>query len=158
MINDPAQMHVERDLDDNDFRAGVAAGRWRILEFKFPRLDFAIMGMEPDGARKEYAFTAELSNYPSQAPMVRIWDLQKNVPLDVAQRPKGNPCIVNAFQKWGQDTVYRPWERLTGPHNSNANNLRHLAWRPDRHLSFVFEDLHGILNSNARARRIRLCA
>jgi hypothetical protein len=158
MIADPAQTQVERDLNENDFRAGVAVGRWRVIEFKFPRLDFAIMGTEPDGTRKEYTFMAELSNYPSQAPMVRIWDLQNDASLDPAQRPKGNPRIVNAFQKWGSDTVYRPWERLTGPHNSNASNLRHLAWRPDRRLSFIFEDLHGILNSNVRARRIRLSA
>ena len=158
MVINSAQMHAESDLDESVFRAGVAAGRWRVINFKFPRLDFAILGTEPDGSRKEYAFMAELSNYPSQAPMVRIWDMQQDVPLDVAQRPKGNPRLEQAFQKWGSDTVYRPWERLTGPHNSNAGNLRHLAWHVERRLSFIFEDLHGILNSNARARRIRLSA
>jgi hypothetical protein len=158
MITDPAQIQVEDDLDDNDFRAGVAAGRWRVVKFEFPQMDFAVMGTETDGSRREYSFRAELSNYPSQAPMVRIWDLQKNAPLDVAQRPKGNPRIVNAFQCWASDTVYRPWERLTGPHNSNAGNLKHLAWRADRRLSFIFEDLHAVLNNNARARRIRLSA
>ena len=50
----------------------------------FAHVIFAILGTEPDGSRKEYSFMAELSNYPSQAPMVRIWDMQKNVPLDVA--------------------------------------------------------------------------
>jgi hypothetical protein len=155
---DPAQIQVERDLDETDFCAGVVMQRWRIIKFEFPRLDVAIMGTEPDGSRKEYGFRAELSNYPSQAPMVRIWDFGKDAPLDVPQRPKGNQRIVNAFQCWGSDTVYRPWERLTGTHNSNAANFPHLAWRPDRRLSFIFEDLHGILNSNARARRIRLSA
>jgi len=72
MIIDPAQSQLESDLDENDFRAGVAVGRWRLVEIQFPRLDFAIMGTEPDGTRKEYTFRAELSNYPSQAPMVRI--------------------------------------------------------------------------------------
>jgi hypothetical protein len=158
MMKDPAQTQVESDLDDNDFRAGVAAGRWRVIGFNFPRLDFAIMGTEPDGSQKEYFFKAELSNYPSQAPMVRIWDLKTDTPLDVTQRPTGNQRIMISFQKWASDTVYRPWERLTGPHNSNAGNLRHLAWHPNRRLSFIFEDLHGILNNNARARRIRLSA
>jgi len=158
MIANPAQTEVEKDLDETEFCAGVAMGRWRIIEFIFPRMDFAVMGTEPDGSRKEYGFRAELSNYPSQAPMVRIWDFEKDASLDPAQRPKGNQRIINAFQRWGSDTVYRPWERLTGPHNSNAGSLRHLAWCPDRRLSFIFEDLHGILNNNARARRIRLSA
>ena len=26
----------------------------------------------------------------------------------------------NTFQQWAEDTVYRPWERLTGPHGNNA--------------------------------------
>ena len=158
MIADPAQTQVERDLDETDFRAGVAAGRWRVIKFTFPRMDFMVTGTEPDGNRKEYGFMAELSNYPSQAPMVRIWDFQKDSSLDPSQRPTGHQRIINAFQRWSSDTVYRPWERLTGPHNTNAANLRHLAWRPDRHLSFIVEDLHGILNNNARARRIRLSA
>jgi hypothetical protein len=158
MSIDPAQTHVEGDLDETHFCAGVTAGRWRVIQFEFPHLDFAIGGTEPDGSRKEFGFRAELSNFPSQAPMVRIWSFEQNVPLDLALRPKGNPRVEHAFQRWGSDTVYRPWERLTGPHNSNAANLRHLAWRADRRLSFIFEDLHGILNINARARRIRLIA
>jgi hypothetical protein len=47
---------------------------------------------------------------------------------------------------------------MTGPHNNNAIDRPHLAWRPDRRLAFIFEDLHGILNSNARAHRIRAAA
>lgn len=158
MITDPAQSQVEGDLDENELRAGVLTGRWRIVTFNFPHLDFTITGTEPDGSRKEYGFRAELSNYPAQAPMVRIWDFGKNDSLDVAQRPKGHAQLEDAFKRWSSDTVYRPWERLTGPHNSNAGSLRHLAWHPGRRLSFIFEDLHGILNFNARARRIRLTA
>jgi hypothetical protein len=155
---DPAQTQVENDLDETDFRAGVAVERWRVIDFKFPLLDFAIMGTERDGSRKEYCFKAEVSNYPSQPPMVQIWDFENRKSLDPAQRPKGNRRVEVTFQRWGSDTVYRPWERLTGPHNSNAANLPHLAWRADRRLSFIFEDLHGILNSNARARRVQLSA
>jgi hypothetical protein len=90
--------------------------------------------------------------------MVRIWDLERNVPLAVERRPKGNQRISITFQQWGDDTVYRPWDRMTGSHNNNAVNLPHLAWRLDRRLLFIFEDLYGILNLNARAYRLRAAA
>jgi hypothetical protein len=63
--------------------------------------------------------------------------------------------MQTTFQQWDADTVYRPWDRMTGPHGNNASNFPHLAWHPERRLVFIFEDLHGILNSNARPQRIR---
>ncbi len=158
MIVDPSAARVAADLKEGNFLSGRDAGRWRIVASEFPRLDFAILATETNGQTTEYGFRAELSNYPAQAPQVRIWDLETNTPLAVDRRPKGGGRIQTTFQKWGEDTVYRPWDRMTGPHNNNALNLPHLAWRPERRLAFVFEDLHGILNSNARTHRIRALA
>lgn len=155
MIADPCLARVSADLEEPDFLSGCDAGRWRVIAFNFPILDFAISATEPDGTTSEYGFRAELSNYPAQAPQVRIWDHANNGSLAVDRRPKGGARVQKTFQQWGSDTVYRPWDRQTGPHGNNAGNFPHLAWRPDRHLIFIFEDLHGILNSNARAPRLR---
>jgi hypothetical protein len=155
MIQDPSAARVARDLTESDFLSGVNAGRWCVVDFAFPILDFAITATDLDGKEVTVGFRAELSNYPGQAPMVRIWDHANKCKLAAERRPKGNRRLDIAFQVWGEDTVYRPWERMTGPHGSNAANNPHLAWRPDRRLSFIFRDLHAILNSNARARRIR---
>jgi hypothetical protein len=158
MIVDPALVRVEADLEKPEFRAGVDAGRWRVVASAFPLLDIAILATEPDGSHVEYGFRFELSNFPAQAPMVRIWDLNLGTALSPIQRPKGDRRVLITFQAWTSDTVYRPWDRLTGPHIGNAAELRHLAWHADRGLSFILEDLHGILNSNARAHRIRSAA
>jgi hypothetical protein len=155
---DPAEAHVQADFDDPGFLAGIAARRWRVIAFKFPRLDFAISATEPDGRQSEYCFFGELTGFPATNPTVRIWDMESDTPLAVERRPKGNQRVATTFQRWGDDTVYRPWDRRTGPHNNNAINLPHLAWRSDRRLAFIFEDLHGILNLNARAYRIRSAA
>ncbi len=155
---DPAEARVRADLDDPGFMAGVAQGRWRVHELAYPRLDFVIAATELDGTISEYGFRGDVTNFPAAAPMVRIWDLQANGPLLANLRPKGNQRVSITFQQWGDDTVYRPWDRQTGPHNNNAVNLPHLAWRPDRRLLFIFEDLHGILNLNARAHRLRAAA
>jgi hypothetical protein len=157
-MTDPAEAHVWADLDDPGFLVGVAGGRWRVIAHRFPRLDFAISATEPDGSASEYSFLAELTGYPAAGPMVRIWDMESDAPLAVERRPKGNRRVAVTFQRWGDDTIYRPWDRRTGPHNNNAINLPHLAWRSDRRLAFIFEDLHGILHLNSRAHRIRAAA
>jgi hypothetical protein len=158
LIADPCAARVTTDLEESDFLSGCITGRWRIVSFDFPRLDFVVSAIDPSGKQVEFGFRAELSNYPAQAPLVRIWDLATNQPLAVNFRPKGGNRIQITFQQWGSDTVYRPWDRMTGPHNNNAINHPHLAWRPERRLAFIFEDLHGILNSNARTHRIRATA
>ncbi len=158
MIEDPAASRLAAELLREDFIAGVEKRRWRIVNQAFPVIDIAIAATEPGGEITEYVFRFELTNYPAQAPMVRIWDPVSNGTLAKDRRPQGNARVVRAFQHWGEDTVYRPWDRCTGPHNSNAANLPHLAWRSDRNLMFILEDLHGILNLNARSHRLRAAA
>ena len=158
MITDPSIARVTADLIDGGFVSGCAAGRWRVISNQFPVLDFAISATEPDGTPSEYGFRAELSNYPGQAPMVQIWDHEHNTPLPVDRRPQGGERVRKTFQHWGEDTVYRPWDRKTGPHGNNALMFPHLAWYPERRLTFIFEDLYGILNSNASARHLRSTA
>ena len=81
MIVDPSAARVAADLEEGNFLSGRDAGRWRIVSYEFPKLDFAISATEMDGKSSEYGFRAELSNYPAQAPLVRIWDLRSNAPL-----------------------------------------------------------------------------
>ena len=71
MIADPSIARVAADLEDGDFLSGCDAGRWRIVSYEFPILDFAISATEPDDSASEYGFRADLSNYPAQAPMVQ---------------------------------------------------------------------------------------
>ena len=151
MIADPARAKVDADLAALAFRDGVRAGRWRVPAHDFPRLDVEVAGLGNDGRPRWYGFRMMLENYPAQAPHVRIWDLTSNGPLAQAERPRTSPRLQVSFQQWSSDTVYRPWERLTGPHNNNALTFPKLAWRPDRRLSFILEDLHGLLNSAGRA-------
>ena len=158
MIEDPAAIRVAADLVRADLLAGVENGRWRILKLAFPYLDVAISATEPDGGPSEYVIRFELSNFPALAPLARIWNVQTDQPLAVEKRPKGGKKLTLTFQKWGEDTIYRPWDRLTGPHNPNAPNLSHLAWHSGRTLTFALEDLHGILNLNARSLRYRSAA
>jgi len=158
MVADPSIAKVRADLGDDDLVEGVNLGKWRILSYEHPRLDFAVTAVEPDGRAGEYGFKADLLNFPVTAPQVWVWDHERDRLLPAPLRPKGGARLVSAFKDWGSKTVYRPWDRMTGPHNNNAAKLPHLAWNSDRRLVFIFEDLHGLLTSNARACRSRPAA
>jgi len=154
----PAEHAVAVDLESARFRAGVYRGHWHLISSTFPILVVAVAAIEPDGNPRKYCFRFELTGFPSVAPEVRIWDQATGTLLAADQRPKGSTRVAEAFKPWGCDTVYRPWDRLAGAHGNWAINYPTLAWNPKRDLTFILEDLYGLLTSNAAARRIRVPA
>jgi hypothetical protein len=157
-MRDPSIDFIEESLSSAAFQSGCREGRWRVVRFEYPVLDFYISAIEEGGGTSEYGFRADLTNFPGAAPEVRLWNLVLDRQPLPEERPKGGPRVTETFKHWGTGTVYRPWDRQTGPHNSNAASKPHLAWRPDRDLTFIFEDLHGILVSNGRKNAARSAA
>ncbi|MGB8411831.1 MAG: hypothetical protein WCE23_03300 [Candidatus Binatus sp.] len=153
MPDDPVQKAITFDLSSARFLAGVARRQWRKVSYDFPVLVMAVAAIEPNGKSTEYFFRFELSGFPGTAPEIKIWDSKTSGLLAVDKRPKGSERVVKAFQDWGDHTVYRPWERFSGGHNNFARDFPDLAWHPKRDLTFILEDLHGLLTSNAAARR-----
>lgn len=157
-MEDPAIALIEADLASEEFRTGCDDGRWRVMSFAYPRLDFKVSAIEPDGTATEYGFRADLTNYPGLAPEVKLWNLEEDRKPIAGERPSGGKRVAETFKDWGSGTVYRPWDRHTGPHNNNAVAKPHLAWSKDRDLAFIFEDLYGILVSNGRKVATRTAA
>lgn len=151
----PAEQAIRADLDSARFRAGVRRGQWRQVSYAFPIIIVAVTATEPDGGSSEYFFKFEMTGFPGTAPEVRIWDLSTNTLLPIEKRPKGSGRVSEAFKAWGGGTVYRPWDRLAGAHGNWATAYPTLAWNPKRDLTFVMEDLHGLLTSNAATNGVR---
>jgi hypothetical protein len=151
----PAEQAVRADLTSARFRVGVKRGHWRQVSYTFPVLLVAVAAIEPDGSSSEYSFRFELTGFPGTAPEVRIWDRTTNALLLTNKRPTGSNRVVEAFKSWGNETVYRPWDRHGGAHNNWATTHPGLAWNPKRDLTFILEDLHGLLTSNAAAGSTR---
>jgi hypothetical protein len=147
----PAEEAVAADLISPRFLAGGARRHWRRVSYRFPILVMAVAAIEPDGSSSEYYFRFELTGFPGVAPEVRMWDAEANAPLAPARRPKGSLRVTEAFKSWGNDTVYRPWDRHAGAHGNWATAYPMLAWHPKRDLTFILEDLHGLLTSNLAA-------
>lgn len=158
MIQDPAIARVTEDLLAPAFRAGEVAERWRVVARAFPVLLVEVAATEPDCRSSWYRFRVDVSGYPGKPPWVRIWDTTADQPLPLHLRPTGCHRVSVTFQNWANDTVYRPWERMAADHNNFRLVHPQLAWHPGRTLAFIFEDLHGILNLNARACGVRSAA
>lgn len=151
MSDDLTERAVAADLASARFRAGERRGCWRKVSYEFPILIVAIAGIEPDGKDSEYFFRFELTGFPGVAPESKIWDVATNTLLPTNKRPKGSHRVIEAFKSWGSESVYRPWDRHGGPHNNWTSTHPELAWHPKRDLTFILEDLHGLLISNALA-------
>jgi hypothetical protein len=153
MADDPATEAVLTDLSSPKFRAGVIQNRWRVVSHEQPVLIIAVAGQKAAGEACEYGFRFELSGFPGSAPEVKMWDINNNCLLPAGERPAWSPRVVEAFKMWGDhNTVYRPWDRVGGPHNNWNRDHPHLAWHPNRGLTFILEDLHGLVTSGAMAR------
>lgn len=158
-MDSPAKAAADADLASARFRAGVFRKQWRVVSYVFPLLIVAVAAVEPDGSASEYAFRFELTGFPGAAPAAQIWDCAANMVLPVDKRPKGTNRVAEAFKNWEpHNTVYRPWERTSGAHNNWAQTHPDLAWHARRDLTFILEDLHGLLTSNAAALSARPAA
>lgn len=142
---------IQANLVSPRFLAGVARGQWRVVNVDLPILIIAVASLERDGRDGSYDFRFETSGFPGQAPEVRIWDLQQSAVLAPSRRPSGSPRVAEAFKHWGDDTVYRPWDRRAGAHGNWPQLYPQLVWHPNRGLAFILEDLHGLLTSNGLA-------
>jgi hypothetical protein len=158
-LTSPAETAADADLSSARFRAGILRNQWRKVFYAFPVLIMAVAAVEPDGTVSEYFFRFDLSGFPGAAPAVQIWDCTTNALLALNRRPEGSPRVREAFKNWEpHNTVYRPWERTSGAHGNWVQTHPDLAWHPKRDLTFILEDLHGLLTSNAAARGCRTAA
>jgi hypothetical protein len=123
--------------------------QWRAVRIQFPVLIVAVSSVQTDGKAGEFVFRFEVTGYPGVAPEVRIWDPDHDAALPADRRPKGSERTASAFKNWGQETVYRPWDRHAGAHSNWNQQHPDLAWNPSRDLAFILGDLHALLNLGA---------
>jgi hypothetical protein len=163
----PDQRAVRDHLRSSRFRAGVADGRWRLVCAVEPEADasgnvesligwpfviVAITAAPTANSPGEFAIRFEMSGYPHAAPTGGIWDIDADLSLAAERRPKG-PEIVQLFRTdgWtgGATAMYAPWDRVgLASHLQWAQTCPHSAWNPSRDLSFILENVHGMLNSD----------
>ncbi len=133
------------------FRAGVAAGRWRLISCDWPILVVGVLAARRENGPAEFVLRFDCTGYPNDAPTGGLWDLEEGVSLPADRRPKGERAAqLFRFDGWmgGATAMYAPWDRVgLQAHPEWANQYPATAWHPARDFSFVLANVHETLNA-----------
>ena len=102
----PDEKALWADLESGRFLAGEARKRWRLVSVGWPNVHIAVTAR--DG--HEYVLRFDCSGYPQNPPTARLWDVNRNAPLDFPLWPKGGGRIAAVFRNdWkGGVALYLP--------------------------------------------------
>jgi hypothetical protein len=139
-------------VDGGRFRAGVAAGQWRLLEIDWPSSLIAVSAAERPDSPNEFVLKLELNGYAHTAPTGSVWDADTQTWLAADRRPKGErAAMLFRTDGWagGATAMYAPWDRVgLQAHPEWAQKHPLEAWNPTRDISFVLSNVHEVLNAD----------
>jgi len=151
-----AQRTLEAQMKSVPFQAGIEEGRWKVLHYAFPILEFRISARDPATNHEEsLEFQLKCDNYSALAPFVQHWDHVNQVRPMPFTAGTSAPGVVDALKEWSRDGtseyggIYRAWQRHASLHNDWANKRPDQAWRGDRHITFILEKLYELVSEHA---------
>ena len=148
----PDERAVREHFAGGRFRAGVADGRWRLVEVRWPHTLVAVSAARRANSPKEFVLRFELTGYPHSAPTGGLWDVETGSSLAANRRPKGERA-ASLFRTdgWagGATAMYAPWDRFgLQAHADWPHKYPLQAWNATRDLSFVLINVHEVLNAD----------
>jgi hypothetical protein len=151
-VMSPDERALREHLAGGRFRAGVAAGRWRLIDVAWPYALIAVSAADRLDSPSEFVIRFELTGYPHTAPTGGLWDTASDSSLPPDQRPKGER-VATLFRTdgWagGATAMYAAWDRIglqSHPDWALTHPLE--AWNPSREISFILSRVHEVLNAD----------
>ena len=136
------------------FQAGVAAGRWGLLEdarVKWPHVLIWIAAPQRAKGPDHWVFRFDLQDYPGKGPTAMPWDCAANAKLDPVLWPKGSGDVAMAFRtNWnGATSLYAPWDRAgMDSHPNWKTEFPGIAWKPTSTIVQYLHLTHELLASS----------
>lgn len=148
----PDERALRGHLASGGFRAGEAAGRWRLVDVTWPFVTVTVAAADRPNSPSEFTLRLECTGYPHTAPTGGVWDLDTNASLAPDLRPKsGRAAQLFRADGWtgGSTAMYAAWDRagLQG-HPEWANTHPRVAWNSTRTLTFILNNVHEVLNAD----------
>src|SRR5581483_10491403 len=143
---------LDAQLDSVRFTEGIERGRWTILRYAFPHLYVRVTAKTP-GTTFSQDFHLECEGFPDPGPFVERWAFA-DTPSFGSRPPKpetGSPGFVDALKDWEPTNgvhggIYRAWQRHAATHGDWASKRPDEAWRRDRTLTFIMEQLYALVS------------
>ena len=145
-LQPPDQRMLRLHLESGRFRAGVVAGRWRLVSLEWPHVVIGVKAR--DGI--EYGFRFHCADYPHTAVTAQPWDIENDSRLPAEQWPTGQKRVSYAFNPgWHNGTcLYLPCDRQSiEGHENWRNEYPALLWDPKKGICKYLGIIHELLNS-----------
>ena len=145
-LQSPDQRMLRLHLESGRFRAGVVAGRWRLVSLEWPHVVIGVNAR--DGV--EYGFRFHCTDYPHTAVTAQPWDIENNTRLPAEKWPTGQDRFSLAFNPgWkGGTCLYLPCDRQSiEGHENWRNEHPALLWDPKKGICKYLGIIHELLNS-----------
>lgn len=142
----PDEKALHADLDSGRFLAGEARKRWRLVRVEWPAAQIGITAKD----RHEFVLRFDCSGYPQAPPTARLWDAEKNAPLEVASWPKGGGRIAAVFNpNWKSGVaLYLPCDRTAiEGHDHWRHEHPSKIWNSAKGITQYVEIVHELLQS-----------
>jgi hypothetical protein len=142
----PDEKALRADLAKAVFRAGVAGGRWRLLDIAWPHVFVAVTAKDA----REYVLRFNATGFPATPPTAGPWDVKTNAMLafDLWPRSKGGRLGAVFNPKWKAGTaLYLPCDRESiAGHDHWRAQMPAKIWRPAAGLVQYLELVHELLH------------
>jgi hypothetical protein len=143
----PDEKALRSDLESGRFLAGVARSRWRPVSVEWPAVYISVTAQDDC----EYVLRFDCTGYPQDPPTARLWDAERNAPLEVSRWPRGNGRIAAVFRNdWkGGTALYLPCDRtaIEGHDNWRTEHPSKI-WNPCKGITQYLEIVHELLQSH----------
>jgi hypothetical protein len=141
------EIAVRAHVASGRFLAGVARGRWRLIDLTWPVAIVAVNAAGRPASPGEWVFRIDLAGYPQDAPTIMLWDATLGQKMNGEKYPKGER--VQQVIQPGLDYLYCAYDRkgLAG-HPEWATTYPRTSWNPTRDLTFALERLSDLLMSD----------
>ena len=146
ILQPPDQRTLRLHLESGRFRAGAAAGRWRLVSLEWPHVIIGVKARDDI----EYGFRFHCADYPHTAVSAQPWDIQKDSGLPAEKWPTGRDRFSLAFNPgWKKGTcLYLPCDRQSiEGHENWKNEHPALLWDAKKGICKYLGIIHELLNS-----------
>ena len=85
---------LRKHLTRGRFQSGVDQGLWRLVSIRWPAAIFAVRRKEHRGRSDEALVRFQLDKYPQSAPVIDLWDLDRQSKIEPGEWPNWFPQFV----------------------------------------------------------------